>query len=1209
MADGDSLGEETQTRAWAFVYALFTTHENPEADITQGQIKIVRKNWRDDRKNGHPTLVVTAYKNDLLKVIGKQKQILGNLKFNGDHFSSAYNTWLAKREPLDILTDLREVNRGSKANLYPFELRLWSTVLEDNKREFDKAWEEGKQRKKGGDSSFIYDVFSEKCPYQGLFAFKKEDAPFFFGRENFIQTLVNAVQAKPLVAVVGNSGIGKSSVIFAGLIPTLEELGTWNIATFRPTNSPFYGLAKALLELFEPEMHTLERVIKAKKYVENFKKEDLTLKNILEFKFQEFSSKERFLIVIDQFEELYTLSFEDERNLFLDQLLEVIEIESKKRIPDVILVITLRADFYGYALSHPALGKALQKWKPENLLRMNIDELKEAIEKPAKVAGLKIQYGLTKIILDAIKNNQGELPLLEFTLEKLWEKRSNGQLTISAYDEIGGVEKALANHAEEVYNKLDEEEKKQAKHIFTQLVRFGENTDNTRRLATRDEIGEENWKLVTRLASSERELEARLVITGYDESKQKPTVEVVHEALIRGWERLRNWMEEDREFRKWQDRLRTEKDIWENSGQDSGALLRGALLVEAEEWLKQKSENITNQKEIEFIIASRQYQEQEDIERIQELLNLSQKELQLKQQLNSLVIAVKAGVKLRNIKEPSQELKNNVIERLQQGSYEISERNQLVSHINEVVGVNFSPDGQIIASASDDHTIKLWNLDGQILNTLEGHTDQVWGVSFSPNGQIIASASADKTVRLWNLDGQLLNTLEGHTDRVYGISFSPDGQIIASGSIDKTVKLWSVDGKLLNILEGHSEQVWGVSFSPDGQIIASASDDKTVRLWSVDGKILNTLEGHTEQVWRVSFSPDGQIIASASFDKTVKLWGVDGKLLNTLKGHTNRVYGVSFSPDGQIIASTSVDKTIRLWSVDGKLLNTLEGHNETVYGVSFSPDGQIIASASVDKTVRLWCLDKTLLSTLEGHNDPVYEASFSPDGQIIASASFDKTVRLWGVDGKLLNTLEGHSNPVYGVSFSPDGTIIASASFDKTVKLWGVDGKLLNTLEGHTDRVYGVSFSPNGQMIASASVDKTVRLWHSNGMLLKTLERHTDAVWGVSFSPDGQMIASGSVDKTVRLWSVDGTLLNTLEGHSDQAWGVSFSPNGQIIASASFDKTVKLWRIDPKDLILDPDVKLNNLLKKGCNWIREYLKTNPNVSERDRHLCDNICSP
>jgi WD40 repeat protein/energy-coupling factor transporter ATP-binding protein EcfA2 len=1133
-------------------------------------------------------------------------------------------------------------------------------------------------------------ISTDECPYRGLFAFSRNDASFFFGRDNFVKTLVKSIQEKPLVSVIGNSGSGKSSVIFAGLIPKLEESGKWNIADFRPTNNPFFGLAKALLNLFDSNIDVLEQTIRAKKYVNNFKMESVTLKDVLESKLQEFSSEQRFLIVIDQFEELYTLSLEDDKNLFLGQLLEVIEMESKKRTPDVVFLITLRADFYGYALDNPDLGKALQKWKPENLLRMNLDELKLAIEKPAQVVKLNIQKGLTQIILDSIKNNQGELPLLEFTLEKLWQNRSNGELTIDAYDKIGGVEKALANHAEDVYNKLDEDEKKQAQHIFTQLVRFGENTDDTRRLATSEEIGAENWKLVTKLAGSERYLEARLVITGYDESKRQPTVEVVHEALIRGWERLRVWMEKDREFRKWQDRIRNEKHVWESSGKDNGALLRGTLLVEAEEWLKQRSESITNQDEVAFISVSRQYQEQEDIERIEELLDLSQKELQLKQQLSSLVIAVKAGIKLGNIQEPSEELKTNIFEKLQQATYGISEQNQLIGHTREVSGIAISPDGLKLASASNDNTLKLWDLDGKCLNTFQGHISDVVRVSFSPDGQMIASTSYDTTVRLWNLDGTLLRTLEGHTNQVWGVSFSPNGKMLASAGYDTTVRLWSLDGKIPIILEGHTGSVWGVSFSPDSQMIASASFDKTIRLWNLDGTLLRTLEEHTDQIWAVSFSPNGKMIASASADRTVKLWSIEGTLLKTIEGHSDRVYGVSFSPDGQTLASTGADRTIRLWSLDGASLRTIEGHYERVHGISFTPDGQRIASASYDRTVRLWNLYEKPPITLEGHTDQVWGVAFSPDGKILASSSVDKTIRLWGVDGKSLIIIKGHKDRVWGVGFSPDGKMLASSSVDKTIRLWSVDGNLLRILEGHTDEVYKVSFSPDSKMLASSSADKTVRLWSVDGTLLKTLTEHNDRVYGVSFSPDGKMLASASVDKTVRLWSVDGTLLNTLEGHSDmvrgvifspdgkilasssvdgtvrlwsldgtllntleghtdavfgvsfspdgkmlassgydhtvrlwhlngtllrtltghkeRVWGVSFSPDGQSVASASDDRTVRLWRIDPDDLISDIDIKLNKMLKKGCNWIKDYLKTNPNISESDRNICDDICS-
>jgi WD40 repeat protein len=284
----------------------------------------------------------------------------------------------------------------------------------------------------------------------------------------------------------------------------------------------------------------------------------------------------------------------------------------------------------------------------------------------------------------------------------------------------------------------------------------------------------------------------------------------------------------------------------------------------------------------------------------------------------------------------------------------------LTGHTDWVNSVSFSPDGSLLASGSDDKTIKLWRVsDGSLVRTLTGHTNRVWSVSFSPDGSLLASGSWDKTIKLWRVsDGSLVRTLTGHTDWVNSVSFSPDGRLLASGSWDKTIKLWRVsDGSLVRTLTRHPNVVYSVSFSPDGRLLASGSSDETIKLWRVsDGSLVRTLTGRTKWVQSVSFSPDGSLLASGSWDKTIKLWRVsDGSLVRTLTGHTGGVNSVSFSPDGRLLASGSTDKTIKLWRVsDGSLVRTLKGHTWAVLSVSFSPDGSLLASGSEDMTIKLW---------------------------------------------------------------------------------------------------------------------------------------------------------------------------------------------------------------------------------------------------------------
>ncbi len=1072
------------------------------------------------------------------------------------------------------------------------------------------------------------------CPYRGLFAFREEDAHYFFGREEFTEKLVTAVGQQNLLPIIGPSGSGKSSVIFAGLIPALRQEEKWLICALRPGSQPLQALSAAFLRHLEPNLSEIDRLVETRRFAKTIQQTN-HLNGIINRLLERHDQVDKVLIIIDQFEELYTLVKDTAvRQKFLDLI-------TAQHLGDTFrIALSLRADFLGQALAHPAFAQLIQD-SPLILGSMSRPQLTRAVENPANIQKIKFETGLVERILDDVGFEPGNLPLLEFALTALWDEQTSGYLTHTAYDKIGHVDGALARHAEQIYAQLNLDEKEQARTIFTQLVRPGDGTEDTRRPATRQEIGEQNWSLVQKLA------DARLVVTNRDPEKQE-TAEVVHEALIRSWERLRIWMDTDRNFRLWQERLRAALYQWQENFEDHGALLRGAPLTEASEWLHQRSGRLTapEQRFIETSLTHREKQRQarEQLRRriisglvvgfvITLLLSITSL-WQLNNALAAQAIAIherdqaraslsrQLATQANAIRDTDFDLSSLLSIAAIDAADTLAARDSLLNsllfnprlmaslpvHDGQTRTVAYHPNGAYLASGGVNGRVIIWELaTRQPIAELPAHDSQVRALSYTPDGRYLLSTGTNDGITLWDAQNNNYERLTVLNDERGGqnappvtLAIAPDSILAAAGGSDGHITLWNLSTqRVVQQLDGHTDQINDLAFSPDGRLLASSSVDQTAIVWDVaEGEMLwDPFTGHDGIVWSVAFHPNSQQLSTGGGDGLILTWNLNSgqQSRRPLAGEKGWVTSLVYLPEGDKLIAGNRFNDILVWDMDRQTLDvdygSLSGHTDIVWDLALSPTAVLLASASQDGRLYLWNLERNLrvgpqaTAPLQTHTDWVQDVAFTPDGQTLISGGKDTAVVFWDITHTPpLSRTFFTANPINTLSVSRDGNLLATGHDNGNIILWDINLRrpFNEPLRDHSGAIQTLIFSPDNKILASAGTDGRIRLWDTatRQPIGQPLVGHNGTIWTLAFTPDGNYLISGAGDGQILIWQVTTQRQSAppLTIHNNSVTSLAIDPTGVYMASAGEDRAIWLWSLaDLNQYIFEPSVGLKPL--------------------------------
>jgi WD40 repeat protein/DNA-binding SARP family transcriptional activator len=1042
----------------------------------------------------------------------------------------------------------------------------------------------------------------DEPPYLGLQTFDERDARRFFGRAADVTRLLDRLAETRFLAVVGSSGSGKSSLVRAGLLPALRRgalpgSDTWAVRVLRPGAAPVRALAHEVVDLDRSSLApdaTFRRLLQ----------DDRELHELVGRARRHGLDADRVLVVVDQLEEAFTLCTDvEQRQAFLDNLTTAATMADGR----TIVVTTLRADFYGRLADHPRLADLASA---HQFLVTPMDEvgLADAIEGPAQAAGLGLEPRLTETILRDVARQPGALPLLGHALLELWRHRSGSRLTLEGYRATGGVEGALSQRAEAVFGSLAGDERSVVRRVMLRLTQPGDGAADTRRRVAFSELvsREEERATVERVVATLTD--ARLLTTGGPPEGERH-VEVAHEALIRGWPRLRSWIDEDRGGLLVHRRLTAAAAQWVRLEKEPGALYRGLQLSEAAAWAERDGA-ATNPEERAFLAASLEARSAERRRRVRRLRvtvaalavgllltgALSVFSLAQTDRLHSQVAVANArelaAAALADLAvDPERSLllaleavestraeDGTVVREAEEALHRALRASRIVHTVPAGGYLAVTGDGSRFATAGGaSSTVSLWDTaTGAEVALPAGpigtETESVTSVAFSADDRFLATTHEDGAVRLWDAgSGEELRVMLGHQGPAIHPTFSPDGRHLATGGVrDATVRVWEVatgreHRKLWSVVANVAP--WPV-FSPDGSTLL-VNDGLRARIWDLEmGAPARDVRGHDWQVNQATFSPTGDRLVTIGEDGLALLSVAEsGTTLQTI-ATAGPLRAVAFGPGGTRLATAGSDGIARVWDArSGRELLTLPGHVGALVDVAFTPDGEGLLTSGRDGTTRLW--DVSVSGARGGLTVPTAEGiftgvAFGPDGATLAAPAEPAGVTIWDTEtGDEVRTLLGsiHARATT-VAFSPDGRRLAAASDAMPApEVWDVDsGELLLTLDIHLADARTIAFTADGTGLISGSLDGGVRIWDAvSGEQEAEFLSGGAGILSAAASPDGRFVVGGDQVGAVSVWDLDTSeRVHRLDAHTGAVGGLASGADGTLV-TASEDGTARVW--------------------------------------------------